>query len=145
MVMKFLSLIGVVLMAGGTMGLFFANLLFSLNAAVIAIQALAVILMVWARITFGLRSFHATANPTEGGLVTRGPYAFVRHPIYTAVCLFVVAGALANLSWAASALALAVFLGTGIRMLLEERLLLGRYPEYAAYAASTKRMIPYIF
>jgi protein-S-isoprenylcysteine O-methyltransferase Ste14 len=34
-----------------------------------------------ARVTFGGRSFHVGANPTEGGLVTKGPYRFVRHPI----------------------------------------------------------------
>ncbi|HEX3532538.1 MAG TPA: hypothetical protein VH988_36230 [Thermoanaerobaculia bacterium] len=35
-----------------------------------AVQAAALLLMIWARITFGRRSFHAAANPTEGGLVT---------------------------------------------------------------------------
>jgi protein-S-isoprenylcysteine O-methyltransferase Ste14 len=42
-----------------------------------------------ARVTFGRRSFHAAANPTAGGLVTTGPYRLIRHPIYTAACLFV--------------------------------------------------------
>ena len=60
----------------------------------IAVQAAAIVLMVWARLTFGRRSFHAAANPTSGGLVTSGPYRFVRHPIYAAACYFVWAGAL---------------------------------------------------
>lgn len=38
-----------------------------------ALQVLAVLLMVWARVTFGARSFHASAGPTEGQLVTTGP------------------------------------------------------------------------
>lgn len=143
--MKLVSVIGLLLMVGGLIGLLFAHFLFSLNPAVIVIQVLAVALMVWARIAFGFRSFHATANPTEGGLVTKGPYAFIRHPIYSSVCFFVIAGAVGNLSWASSAYALAVLLGAGMRMAMEERLLLGRYPEYAAYAARTKRVLPYIF
>ena len=53
----------------------------------IALQGLAIALMLWARLTFGMRSFHATANPTEGGLVTAGPYRYWRHPIYAAVLL----------------------------------------------------------
>ena len=48
--------------------------------------------MLWARLTFGWRSFHAGARPTEGGIVTRGPYHWVRHPIYLAILLFTWAG-----------------------------------------------------
>jgi len=44
--------------------------------------------MLWARLTFGGRSFHAGANPTAGGVVTTGPYRFVRHPIYAAILYF---------------------------------------------------------
>ena len=39
--------------------------------------------------TLGLRGFHLTAESTEGHLVTAGPYLAIRHPIYTAVCLFI--------------------------------------------------------
>ena len=101
--------------------------------------------MVWARVAFGRRSFHAAANPTEGGLVTTGPYRFVRHPIYTAVALFTLAGAAAHPSLAAAGLAVAVLLGALARMLLEERFLRAAYPEYAAYAARTSRMVPGVF
>ena len=52
---------------------------------VIIVQVLAVLLMLWARVTFGRRSFHASADPTEGGLITTGPYHYLRHPIYAAV------------------------------------------------------------
>ena len=143
--MKFLSGIGLLIMIGGILGLLATHSLFSTNPAVIAGQAAAFALMVWARMTFGRRSFHATADPTEGGLVTGGPYAFVRHPIYTAVCLFVIAGSLAHVSWATAAFALVVFLGAIARMLAEERLLRTQYPGYIAYAARTKRMIPHVF
>ena len=143
--MKFLSGIGLLIMIGGILGLLATHSLFSTNPAVIGGQAAAFALMLWARMTFGRRSFHATADPTEGGLVTGGPYAFVRHPIYTAVCLFVIAGSLAHVSWATAAFALVVFLGAIARMLAEERLLRTQYPGYIAYAARTKRMIPHVF
>ena len=55
------------------LGLVVRQSLFARGPAAIAVQILAVILMVWARQTFGLRSFHAAANPTAGNLVTMGP------------------------------------------------------------------------
>jgi protein-S-isoprenylcysteine O-methyltransferase Ste14 len=42
-------------------------------------------------------------------------------------------------------LALLVFVGALGRMLAEERLVAQRYPEYADYAARTRRMIPFVF
>ena len=112
---------------------------------VIAAQVAAGALMVWARVTFGLRSFHATADPTEGGLVTSGPYSTIRHPIYTSVCLFVWAGALAHLSPLSGALAALEFADSLVRMIAEECMLIVRYPEYREYATRPKRMIPFIF
>lgn len=111
----------------------------------IAIQVGAVALMVWARWTFGRRSFHAGANPTEGGLVTTGPYRFLRHPIYTAVLLFVWAGVLTHLSLLSLTLGTIATAATAVRMIAEERLVLLRYPEYRQYAERTKRLIPFIF
>jgi protein-S-isoprenylcysteine O-methyltransferase Ste14 len=107
-------------------------------------QVTAVALMVWARITFGRRSFHAGANPTKGGLVTTGPYRFIRHPIYTAVCLFTTVGAAAHFSWGTILLGGLVWGGAILRMFCEEQFLAAQYPDYAQYAARTARMIPFV-
>ncbi|MDQ2767435.1 MAG: isoprenylcysteine carboxylmethyltransferase family protein [Gemmatimonadota bacterium] len=114
----------------------------------IGLQGLAVALMLWARLTFGMRSFHATANPTEGGLVTAGPYRYWRHPIYAAVLLFVWSGVLTHGAAPTTLdLALGVFatMMTAVRIQAEEELLRASMPEYAAYAARTKRLIPFVF
>jgi protein-S-isoprenylcysteine O-methyltransferase Ste14 len=114
----------------------------------LALQALAIALMVWARLTFGMRSFHATANPTAGGLVTAGPYRYWRHPIYAAVLLFTWSGVLGRgVTPTTIDLSLAAFatLMTAVRIQAEEQLLRRSMPEYAAYAARTKRLIPFVF
>ncbi len=143
--MKTLSAVDLLMMIVGAVGLYQIHALFFQSPVVIGLQALAVGLMLWARLTFGLRSFHATANPTEGGLVTNGPYRFVRHPIYTAIVLFVFSGAFAHPSYASAGLALLVFAGALLRMVLEERFLFAHYPGYADYASRTKRMLPFVF
>jgi len=143
--LKAVSLLGYLAMIGGLVTMLLLRRLFSLSPWVIAPQVAAVALMLWARITFGRRSFHAVANPTDGGLVTHGPYRYIRHPIYTAVCLFVTAGAVAHLSGISLLLGGLVWAGALTRMFCEERLVTERYPEYRPYAAKTPRMIPYLF
>src|SRR2546422_11776308 len=86
-------------MIGGLLGLLAMHAVFSPSAWVIAIQVVALLLGVWARVTFGRRSYHVAANPTEGCLVTWGPYRYIRHPIYTAICVATLAGVGAHWSW----------------------------------------------
>jgi protein-S-isoprenylcysteine O-methyltransferase Ste14 len=143
--LKALSLAGLALMMVGIAGLLAIDSLFARASAGVVAQVAAVGLMIWARLTFGRRSFHASADPTSGGLVTTGPYRFIRHPIYTAVCLFVWAGVLSNWSARAAGLAALLTLGALIRMLCEERLVVAAYPEYRDYARKTRRMVPYVF
>ncbi len=143
--MKSLSVLGVLLMVAGLWGLFYTHSLFSPSPVVIAVQVVAAVIMVWARITFGWRSFHATANTTTGGLVTSGPYRYIRNPIYTSVVLFSFAGVCAHVSWSSVVFALVVLAGALARVIAEERFLRIRYPEYVEYAARTKRMVPHVF
>ena len=140
-----LSIVGYFGMVGGFAALLLTRNLFSTSQFVVSVQAVALLLLLWARAAFGRRSFHVAANPTEGGLVTGGPYRYVRHPIYTALCLFTLPGVIAHQSWKTN-LCGALVLGCAvIRISCEEILIAARYPEYRQYASTTWRMIPYIF
>ena len=76
--------------------------------------------------------------------MTSGPYRFIRHPIYAAVLYFIWIGALAHISPSSILLLVAGTAGSFLRIIAEEKLLLERYPEYAAYSAQTKRIIPFM-
>ena len=143
--LKVISIVGVVVMIGALIGLYRIGVLFTAQPIAIALQLLAVALMVSARVTFGRRSFHAAANPTAGGLVTTGPYRFIRHPIYTAACLFGWGSIVVHWSLVSVALGMLLLLGALMRMLCEEQLVKQKYPEYVEYAKVTKRMVPYLF
>ncbi len=143
--LRLFSILGYLVMVAGLLGLIVSRNLFSASPFVLAPQAAAVALMIWARITFGRRSFHLAANPTSGGLVTRGPYRFIRHPIYAAVCLFTLCAVLAHGSPLACGLGLSILAGALGRIFCEETLLREQYPAYKDYAARTWRLIPFIF
>jgi protein-S-isoprenylcysteine O-methyltransferase Ste14 len=77
-------------------------------------------------------------------LVTTGPFALVRHPIYAALFLVVLAITVALRTWDQLWLATVFFgLGTAVRIREEERLLRSQFgAAYDAYAARVKRIIP---
>ena len=142
--LKYVSIIGFIIGLLSILTLIDQNSILATGIAGITVQILAVLLMLWARLTFGRRSFHAAANPTEGGLVTSGPYKFIRHPIYAALLYFIWAGILSHPSKINFSLGLSATIGMVIRILAEEHLITQRYPEYSAYAARTKRIIPFV-
>ena len=80
--------------------------------------------------------------PEARGLVTRGPYRLVRHPVYLGEL-----GACCGLALASPTVTngavLAVFAAAQVvRMGLEERALTRAFADYASYAARTPRLIP---
>ena len=140
-----LSLISFVVVILGVFYLAENNYIFSKNPISIIIQVGAVILMIWARLTFGIRSFHASANATKGKLITNGPYRWMRHPIYAALIYFFIASVISFPS-AETVVAVAIIgVALFVRMLLEEKSLLETYDNYADYCKTTKRIIPFIF
>lgn len=141
---KWTSVVAFALMVAGLGWLIARGEVIARSIPAIAVQIAAAVLMIAARITFGRRSFHAAANPTAGGLVTTGPYAWLRHPIYAAILYFIWSTALDHHSWQALAAAALVTAGGIVRMLAEETLLTQRYPEYAAYRSRTARVIPFL-
>jgi protein-S-isoprenylcysteine O-methyltransferase Ste14 len=143
-VLKFASGAAFAVMVVGIAGLDYAGSLFLPNPIVIVVQVAAISLIIWARLTFGMRSFHATANPTSGGVVSSGPYRYWRHPIYSAAIYFTAAPVAAHFTvWALVCFAL-VIAGGVTRMLSEEHLLVRRYPDYRDYMRRTKRFIPFV-
>jgi protein-S-isoprenylcysteine O-methyltransferase Ste14 len=139
------SIVATAALALTVLALYRMGALLAPTTAGLVVQGVAVALMLWARVTFGRRSFHFAANPTAGGLVTWGPYRWFRHPIYAAVLLFLWTAILTHLSPTTLALGVAATAATAVRIRGEERLLVERYPEYAEYSARTKRLVPGVF
>jgi protein-S-isoprenylcysteine O-methyltransferase Ste14 len=79
-------------------------------------------------------------------VVTSGPYAVVRHPMYFGVVLCVLGSGLALGSYPAALVLLPVLAVFARRTLLEDRMLHAELPGYAAYASRVRyRMVPGLF
>lgn len=78
-------------------------------------------------------------------LVTTGPYAIVRHPLYLCEEITVLGVALAHLSAAAVLIVAVQWMFQLRRMTNEEKVLGAAFPECAAYTARTPKIIPRLF
>lgn len=121
----------------------------AIAASVLAI--LAAVGSVWL-ITNAVRTlgkeWSITARLVEGHkLATTGPYAYVRHPIYTGMLGMLVATGLAYSRWAALLAALTIFfVGTIIRVRSEEKLLREAFGEqFDNYARRVPAIVPGLY
>lgn len=89
------------------------------------------------------RSFSLMAEARR--LVTDGPYALVRHPLYVAEEIAVIGLFLQYASLWTALLVVAQLAFQVQRMRNEEQILRETFPEYADYAARTWRLIPGVF
>jgi protein-S-isoprenylcysteine O-methyltransferase Ste14 len=83
--------------------------------------------------------------PQARGLVTRGPYRFIRHPLYLAEFFTVIGICLQFAQPGSLLIALAAIAAQFPRMHYEEQILSTTYPPYRAYMARTARLIPGVY
>jgi protein-S-isoprenylcysteine O-methyltransferase Ste14 len=83
--------------------------------------------------------------PEARQLVTRGPYALIRHPLYLGEAVALVGLTLQFISpWALMIFSLQCACQV-VRMTSEERVLSSVFPEYRNYMAHTARLLPHIY
>ncbi len=112
-----------------------------------ALVIAAVILFATAARAMGSNWAIVARTRSDHQLVTSGPFALVRNPIYLAMALMLIAVAVGTNRIPALLIAVPLFaLGTWIRIRSEERLLRTMFgEEYEAYAMRIKRIIPGLF
>lgn len=81
----------------------------------------------------------------DGQLVQTGVYGVIRHPIYSAVILGVLAYGLAQQSLSHVLAALLFFLFFNAKASREEIWLLEKYPDYATYRQRVRKLIPWVY
>jgi len=141
---KLISVFATAVLLAAAVALVLRHSIIGTGPVSLALQVAGILLVAWARVTFGTRSFHFAANPTQGALITTGPYRYIRNPIYAAAWLVTWTGVAVHWSWANAALGLVIAAGLVVRIFCEEQLLRAAYPEYEDYAKRTKRLVPFV-
>ncbi len=101
---------------------------------------------VWALATMQLRYLNPLPEPRrDARLVTRGPYRWIRHPMYAAVLITMGALVIDQPTMARLVVWLVLLGDLVLKMDYEETLLARRFPEYLAYRKRTKRLIPFVY
>ncbi|HEX6539907.1 MAG TPA: isoprenylcysteine carboxylmethyltransferase family protein [Candidatus Dormibacteraeota bacterium] len=110
-----------------------------LQLAAVCLEIVAFTLGVWGLLT--LRR-NLSIIPEARGLVTSGPYHFIRHPLYTAEILAAITVVVAHPAlWAVVGIIPFIALQLA-RATFEEGLLRQTFPAYATYIARTPRLVP---
>ena len=110
-----------------------------------ALCACGLALAIWARLILGRNWSGVVTLKEDHELVQRGPYRFVRHPIYTGLQGMFLGTAIAFGHFAAFIAVPLVFVSFWIKLSQEERLMLKQFPDdYPDYQRRVKRIIPFV-
>jgi protein-S-isoprenylcysteine O-methyltransferase Ste14 len=100
----------------------------------------------WAVVTMKPHRINPLPQPLrKARLVTRGPYRWIRHPMYASVLCMTLALVVDTPKPSRLIIWLALLAILLVKIQYEEALLARRFPEYAAYRERTKRLIPFVY
>ncbi|MFY9708761.1 MAG: isoprenylcysteine carboxylmethyltransferase family protein [Candidatus Cybelea sp.] len=125
--------------------IFLANRNQYLGIAGVALCALGIGLAIYARFYLGSNWGLPMTRRANPELVTSGPYALVRHPIYSGLLLAMIGSGLAlSVSWAIGLLIVGPYFIYSARA--EEQTMADAFPQqYPAYRTRTKMFVPFVF
>ncbi len=111
-----------------------------------AVTIAGLLFAVWARVHLGRNWSRSVTIKQDHELINTGPYAVVRHPIYTGILTGLLGTAIA-LSQVRGIIAFALFfIAFWIKLRMEEEWMRSQFGEaYATYARETAALVPYLF
>lgn len=125
------------------MGSFILPLPSWLRWTAVALAVLSLPLLIWVQHTLGRQWSSDLHLRQQHALVISGLYRWVRHPMYSAVFLFLAALSLVSANWLFVLGAVAAVVLLYRRIGQEEEMMIGRFgDEYRLYMARTGRLLP---
>jgi protein-S-isoprenylcysteine O-methyltransferase Ste14 len=117
------------------------------QVAGIVLCAAGIVLAIWARRILGTNWSGIVTLKQDHTLVRSGPYAVVRHPIYSGIILAAAGTFLAlNPSLQGVICLCFIFVGFRLKSLFEEQILAQHFPDqYPQYRRQVKALVPFIY
>jgi len=110
-----------------------------------ALTAIGIGFAIWARVNLGRNWSSRPAVKEHHEFVMTGPYAYVRHPIYSGI-MFAALGTAFTSSVIGIGLFVFISITFALRMNKEEKIMLELFPDqYPEYQKHTKRLVPFVW
>lgn len=110
-----------------------------------AVTIAGLLFAVWAREHLGTNWSRSVTIKKDHELITTGPYALVRHPIYTGILIGFVGTAIAISQVRGFIVFVLIFVAFWMKFRIEEQWMRSQFGEsYTTYARHTAALVPYI-
>jgi protein-S-isoprenylcysteine O-methyltransferase Ste14 len=111
----------------------------------VVIVALGLLFAIWARNVLGRNWSGVVTVKQDHELIRRGPYRYVRHPIYTGLLIAFAGSAIARGEWRGLLALAIVFAALWRKLKLEERWMIETFGDaYLRYRAEVRALIPFV-
>jgi protein-S-isoprenylcysteine O-methyltransferase Ste14 len=111
-----------------------------------AVSFLGLVVAIWARTILGGNWSAGVAFKARHELVRRGPYRYVRHPLYSGILLLALGLGIWFGNLTGVTIFAVMFVAFWVRSREEEKLLTRHFPvDYPEYKRRTKALVPFVF
>ena len=116
------------------------------NIFLFLIELSAIALGIYSILVINIHNIFVFPDVKSGAkLVMKGPYHFIRHPMYSAVLLFSLTLLIDRFNFYRLIVYLILLVNLLIKLHYEEGLLQNKFPEYREYKKRTKKLIPFVY
>ncbi|MDD2411559.1 MAG: isoprenylcysteine carboxylmethyltransferase family protein [Bacteroidales bacterium] len=100
----------------------------------------------WSLLFMKISTITPLPDPTSGSqLIQKGPYRYVRHPMYLSVAGYCFCLLMVNFSLLNALIVGLFYMAIFLKMEIEEVYLVKHYASYKEYMKRTKRLIPFVY
>jgi protein-S-isoprenylcysteine O-methyltransferase Ste14 len=110
------------------------------------IEIFSLLLVIWALVAMSKSKVSVFPDLKQGAiLIAKGPYKFIRHPMYLALILFSLSVVIDKPYYFRILIGLLLILNLLIKIEFEEKILIKEFKEYGNYIKVTRKLLPFIY